>query len=274
MNIESDVFEFNNSILDLFCLNSAKAWAIYDSRQFSLMAGVNVEEQRQVASLSKIMTCLVVCQIIEEKRINPQDYLTVSEEAANVKGTSAKLQPFDELRIIDLLYGLMLPSGNDAAVALGEHFGSLVGERKGLKTFLKLMNYFAKKLNLDNTYFHNPHGLTANQNYSSARDISALASYSMSYPLVRKIVRTKEYEVTIFNQETGLRSQIWQNTNKIINNEIDGIKTGTTKGAGKCLCVRVNKHYIITVLGCDQDYHRWVDTKILAKTLYLFNEDL
>ena len=108
---------------------TAKSWSISDGRTGEILFGKCENDRREIASLTKIMTCFVVIQIIRKIRLNAQrTYLQVSKNAATVGGTSAKLRTGDVLSVWDLLHGLMLPSGNDAAITLAEHFGQYLFE--------------------------------------------------------------------------------------------------------------------------------------------------
>ena len=108
---------------------TAKSWSISDGRTGEILFGKCENDRREIASLTKIMTCFVVIQIVRKIRLNAQrTFLQVSKNAATVGGTSAKLRTGDVLSVWDLLHGLMLPSGNDAAITLAEHFGQYLFE--------------------------------------------------------------------------------------------------------------------------------------------------
>lgn len=154
-----------------------------------------------MASLTKIMTCLVVCQRIERNLLDPNLIVTINSRASSMVGTSSSLRIGDRLKVIDLLYGMMLPSGNDAAFALAEVIGresffksveyrNLILENSyyvkkckpevAVRYFLRIMNKLAKKLNLKNAYFSNPHGLSKKTNQISTDDMCILVDFAVT----------------------------------------------------------------------------------------------
>jgi D-alanyl-D-alanine carboxypeptidase (penicillin-binding protein 5/6) len=170
-------------------------------------------------------------------------------------GTSACLCPSDVLPLLDLLYGLMLPSGNDAATALAEYFGRLLHRElledqpasscpppkpTFVKYFLGEVNGLARELGLSDSRITNPHGLMSKLNYSSARDVALLSAIAMRNTLFRTIVGTEMHSCRIYNQTSGLHRQIsWINTNKLLGiKPFFGIKTGVTPSAGPCFAAQ------------------------------------
>ena len=144
-----------------------------------------------------MMTCYVVHRYITQGVIEWDSEVRVSKYAADIKGTSANLQPGDFLCVMDLMYGMMLPSGNDAAQVLAEFVGKRIHSGTGnsfafINTFVAEMNRFAKHMQLTDTIYVNAHGLRAG-NKSSAQDLSLLASYMMSEPELEEICNTKSY---------------------------------------------------------------------------------
>ncbi len=170
-----------------------------------------------IASTTKIMTALVVCE-----QCNVLDRMRIPKEAVGIEGSSLYLREGEVLTVQELLYGLMLQSGNDAAVALAIYCG---GTMEG---FVQLMNDKAASLGLTNTHFENPHGLDSPGHFSSARDLAVLASYAMENPIFAKIVSTK----TVRIGERSLR-----NHNKLLwrVDGAEGVKTGYTIAAGRIL---------------------------------------
>lgn len=208
------------------------------------------------------MTLYAVLTIIDRISLDSNDiFLTVTREAANIGGTSAELRQGDILSIEDLFYGLMLPSGNDASYTLGEYFGVfLYLEEKGqtykinelgeidikkdfpsikdpMRFFLSEMNQIARELNMNQTNFNNVHGMSMKINISSAFDMGLLTCEAIKHPVLRKICKTKGYYSRIWNNYTGYRENYWENTNKLLDNGFEGVKTGITPNAGGCLAV-------------------------------------
>ena len=173
------------------------------------------------------------------------------------------LKAGDKITILDLLYGLMLRSGNDAAVALAEYAG---GDIPG---FAKLMNSKASELGLANTHFETPHGLDSDEHYTTAYELALLSNYALENTTFAKIVGTKNYTITINGYPKALN-----NTNELLGNMdgIYGIKTGFTNGANRCLvtaCKRNNMDIICVVLGADTKKLRTLDSIKLIN--YVFN---
>ena len=173
------------------------------------------------------------------------------------------LKTGDKITILDLLYGLMLRSGNDAAVALAEYAG---GDING---FAELMNAKALELGLTNTHFETPHGLDSNEHYTTAYELALLSNYALNNPTFAKIVGTKNYTITINSSPKDL-----SNTNELLGNMqgVYGIKTGFTNGANRCLvtaCKRNNMDIICVVLGADTKKFRTIDSIKLIN--YVFN---
>lgn len=246
---------------------TCEAWSIYDPVTKTFLAGKNDRQQREIASISKIMTCIVCLEIAEEQEISLESIVSVPEEAAKIRGTSANLEEFDELTIYELLLGLMLPSGNDSAVALALYFGSFYMEDEPMQGFLKVMNYMAEYLELTCTSFQNPHGLSAKPNFSSANDVNIMAAYALKNQVFKEIVGMQTAEVNIYNPLFGYRKKIWKNTNLLLGRGFDGAKTGTTDKAGACLCATIDDPitpFIITILKSRNTDERWEDTKKLS----------
>jgi D-alanyl-D-alanine carboxypeptidase len=177
----------------------------------------------RIASLTKIMTAIVA---IEHGDLS--DIVKTSRRAAGKEGSSIYLRVGDEMSLHHLLYGLMLRSGNDAAVAIAEHVG---GSEEG---FVHLMNEKARELGLTNTHFMNPHGLDHDDHYSSANDLARLTAYALRNPVFREIVKTRVKKVPNPNAEWD---HVWTNKNKMLlmYEGADGVKTGYTKLARRCL---------------------------------------
>ncbi len=196
----------------------------------------NADKKRYPASTTKIMTCIIALEKCE-----PDELVTVSKRACNLSERNSKmgLRAGEEFRLIDLLYGLMLPSGNDAAIAVAEHIGG------SIKGFADLMNEKAKLLGMDGTHYVNPHGLHNAEHYTTARDMAVLAAYAMENETFRAIVCTTELTV----KSSAGRELTLQSSNRLLRDvkvssykpysclypDAIGIKTGDTHLAGKCL---------------------------------------
>ncbi len=175
------------------------------------------DQRSLIASTTKIMTALIVCE-----QCNVLDRMRIPKEAVGIEGSSMYLQEGEVLTLQELLYGLMLSSGNDAAVALAIYCGGTV------EGFAEMMNDKARILGLDGTHFENPNGLDSPGHYSTAEDLGKLAAYAMENPVFYKTVSTK-------NVRVGQR--YLTNHNKLLwrVEGADGVKTGYTKAAGRIL---------------------------------------
>lgn len=179
------------------------------------------------------------------KNCNLEETVEVSKKAANTGGSRLGLKTGDKISIKDLLYGLMLRSGNDAAVALAEVCaGSIVD-------FSNLMNKKAKWIRSCNTHFESPHGLDSDGHYTTAYELALLSDYALKNKTFLQIVGTYNYTISINGHPKSLT-----NTNELLGNlnGVYGIKTGFTNGANRCLvtaCKRNDMDIICVVLGCD-----------------------
>lgn len=177
----------------------------------------NADARSLIASTTKIMTALVVC-----RQCNVSDRVRVMPEAVGIEGSSMYLQAGEILTVRELLYGMMLHSGNDAAVALAIYCGGTV------EGFAALMNDEARRLGLTQTHFVNPNGLDSLEHYSTARDLARLAAYAMDDPVFAEIVGAKSVRVG---------ERYLTNHNKLLwrMEGAEGVKTGYTKAAGRIL---------------------------------------
>lgn len=207
----------------------------------------NAEEKMRIASLTKIMTAIVA---IESG--NLRDIVRVPDSAVGVEGSSIYLKKGERLSLEDLLYGLMLRSGNDAAVAIAEHVGG------SLDGFVHMMNEKAAMIGMTNTHFMNPHGLDdSNQHYSTARDMAILSAYALKNPEFQKIVATRVKSIPWEGEEWGRRLL---NKNKMLTlyKGADGIKTGYTRLAKRCLAssaTRDGRQLAVVTLNAPDDWN-------------------
>ena len=204
-----------------------------------VLYGKNIDVRLPMASTTKAMTALVVIE-----NSNMEDIVTITQKAVGVEGSSIYLKEGEKLSVKELLYGLMLRSGNDAATALAIYTG------KNVENFVEMMNQKAVSLNLKNTHFENPHGLHNNNHYTSSYDLAVIACEAMKNPIFKEIVGTKKITISGNDYDRYL-----YNKNKILINDDGGtgIKTGYTKNAGRCLIAssqRNGMEVVSIVLNC------------------------
>lgn len=202
---------------------SAKAAALIDVESGRILYHVNGDIRMRIASLTKIMTAIVA---IEHGTLS--DKVKVSKRAFGKEGSSLYLKLGEEMSLQDMLYGMMLQSGNDAATAVAEHVG---GSEEG---FVLMMNRKAELLGLEQTHFKNPHGLDEDDHYSTANDLAKLTAYALKNPVFRSIVKTEVKTAPNPNDSWDYK---WRNKNKMLHmyEGADGVKTGYTKKALRCL---------------------------------------
>ena len=244
----SPLVETSTSISNIPIINS-KAAIIYERLTGSILFGKNENEKRKMASTTKIMTAIIVIE-----NCNLDDIITISSEAAGTGGSRLGLKTNDKISIRDLLYGLMLCSGNDAAVALAEHVGS------NLEGFASLMNKKCDLLGLTSTRFVTPHGLDNDDHYTTAYELAVITNYALKNEIFCNYVATKTYTISINGH-----SKILYNTNELLGNfnGVYGVKTGFTNGANRCLVTAVkrdNMDLICIVLGADTKKDRTQDS--------------
>ncbi len=217
----------------LFCTEvygvttSAQSAILMDTDSQRILYAQNIHEVRSVASISKIMTAVLA---VESGRLD--DIVTVGEEIDKSYGSGIYIQKGEKISLRDLVYGLMLRSGNDASYAIAEYLGK--------DKFVDQMNEKAKEIGMIETTFHNPNGLDEEEgNYSSAYDMAILTSYAMSLPEYRTIVSTRTHQV-----KTNKNSYYWINKNKLLfqYEYTTGGKTGFTKKARRTLVSTASKN--------------------------------
>ena len=202
--------------------DTAKSSIVMDLDSGRVLYENNADEEKLIASITKIMTCIIA---IEEGNLDKE--VEASDEILKMYGTSIYLEVGEKMKLIDLLYGLMLRSGNDASVVIAKEIAGT--EEK----FVELMNEKAKEIGMTNTTFSNPHGLDEEtKNYSTARDMAKLSRYAYNNKTYRKIIGTEEYRV-----KTDNKSYLWYNRMKLLGDYkyCTGGKNGYTPSAGKTL---------------------------------------
>jgi D-alanyl-D-alanine carboxypeptidase len=246
---------------------SAKSWIAIDCSSGVQIDGNNSEEQREIASLTKILTCVVCIQEVFRLKKNFDEFVEVSLNASSMDGTTAGLAKGESLKIWDLLHALMLPSGNDAAVALAEYFGGFINPSAPVVAFLARMNAVCRQLKIIDSVFRNPHGMSTSINLSSARSVAIIAVYAMKIPIFAKIVSTYSYSCNVYTKD-GSRKVTWINTNRLLRKGFCGVKTGYTPAAGPCLCSYIeqrNKKLMIVMLSSKSMQSRWAEASKLWK---------
>lgn len=239
---------------------SATSTYLVDMDTGNVLADINGEKPLPMASTTKIMTALIAIQTG-----NLNEPITVKQDAIDrilAGGSGAGLVLGDTLTLKDLLYGLLLPSGDDAAFTIADALGGTSNN------FVQRMNLFAYHLHLFQTHYSNPDGLTLdnnNEHYTTTADLVRLARYAMTIPLFAQIVQTQNYTVPSTTQHHGYT---WNNTNKLLVSYMGmiGIKTGFTYAAGYCLvfaATRDNYHIIGAVLHSTTEDQRAIDVKAL-----------
>ena len=203
----------------------------------------NADERRPIASTTKIVTAITVIENVSDL----EKEVEIPDEAVGVEGSSVYLEKGEKLRYIDLLYGLMLRSGNDCAVALA------CAVSGSTEDFCTLMNMTARKAGARFSHFANPHGLPDDDHYSTARDVALISAYAMKNETFAKIVGTKKYDGCPYADRGYNRSMTNKNKMLSLFDGATGIKTGYTKKAGRCLVSSAEREgvsLVCVVLDC------------------------
>ncbi|MAT68652.1 MAG: hypothetical protein CMJ58_03935 [Planctomycetaceae bacterium] len=253
---------------------TCKAWSILDADTGERLFGDNDDAPLDMASTTKIMTAYVVINYAADHPDVLEETITFSQRADDVIGSSSELKAGEKTTVGELLYGLLLPSGNDASVALAEHFGKRVAPADGdggdaYEQFVAAMNAAADELGLQHSHFENTHGLTAKEHKASAADLAELARRALQLPLFAKIVSTRQHGATVEGPGGYHRNVVWKNTNRLLPTAgYFGVKTGTTSAAGACLvsgCERDGRRLIMAVLGAAASDSRYADSRNLYR---------
>ena len=219
---------------------SARKACVLDAVSGRMLFEKASDDRSLIASTTKIMTALIICE-----QCNVLDRMRIPKEAVGIEGSSMYLKEGEVLTLQELLYGLMLSSGNDAAVALAIYCGGTV------EGFVELMNDKARSLGLKNTHFMNPNGLDAPDHYSTAKDLAKLSAYSMKNPVFYRTVSAKSIRAG---------ERYLTNHNKLLwrLDGADGVKTGYTKAAGRILvssATRDNRRLIAVTIDDPDDWN-------------------
>lgn len=247
----------NAKTAESFTINSRHA-VVYDRTSKTAIWGKDETREVPMASTTKIMTAIVMLENVT----NLSEKVTVEKKAAGIGGSRLGLKTGDEITYEDLLYGLLLCSGNDAATQIAISVGGSVEE------FAEMMNGKAEELGLEHSHFVTPHGLDNADHYTTAYELAVMADYALDIEKFAKVVSTKSYTVTI----NGYPKTI-SNTNELLGylEGVNGVKTGFTNGAGRCLVTSVSRNYfniIVVVLGADTKKIRTSDSIKLIEYTY------
>lgn len=221
--------------------SSAKAMCVMESSSKRVLKSKNMSAKLAMASTTKIMTAITALENCPDL----DQVFEISPKAVGVPGTSLYLRKGEKFSTRQLLYGLMLVSGNDASVAIGEHVSG------SLEEFVKLMNQTAIKIGATNSHFDNTHGLDSKTHYTTAYDLALITSYAMQNNTFKEIVSTKNTKITNSDGKT----RYLKNKNKLLNSfeGCNGVKTGFTDDAGRCLVSSAEKdgmNVVCVVLNC------------------------
>lgn len=225
----------------------AKAWILMDHVSGQVLAGENIDQPLEPASITKVMTSYVVAAEMAAGRVKADDLVRISENAwrsggAGTDGSYSALAVNSQVKLDDVLHGLVIQSGNDAAIALAEHVGGSEA------AFVDMMNSYAAKLGMANSRFENAHGLSAPGHVMTARDIAILSRALISqFPEHYALYKIKEFSYGGI-QQWNRNGLLWKDAS------VDGLKTGHTSAAGYCLAAsaqRGDQRLVSVVLGID-----------------------
>ena len=222
---------------------------LYDVTYDKILYEKNINEKIPNASTTKILTAIVAYE-----NSNMDDIVEISTKAASIGGSKINLRKGDKVKMDSLMKGLLMSSGNDAAIAIAEHVGGSVQE------FCDLMNKKAVELGAQNTNFTTPHGLDNDEHYTTLNDLLIFSKYFMEIPYLREIANTEKTIIEINNYEKELRST---NEMLFLYDGVNGIKTGYTSKAGRCLITSIesgDRTLITMVLGCETKRQRTEET--------------
>lgn len=233
--VEEDTLNLTENAKSAIMIEASTGKVIYEK---------NADERLAMASMTKMMTLLLIMENIENGNLTWDEKVTTSENAASMGGSQIFLEPGEEMSVEDLVKGICIGSGNDAAVSMAERIGGTE------ESFVKMMNEKASALGLENTKFQNACGLDINDHYSSARDMAIIAKELVKYDKILKYTSTYE---DYLRKDTD--NSFWLvNTNKLVRyyQGVDGLKTGYTGEAGYCITTtakRNNMRLITVVMG-------------------------
>lgn len=229
---------------------TAPSAVVIDFDTGRVLYGKNETEKRKMASLTKIITSILLVETCQMDEL-----IEVPPEATWIGGSTVGLKKGDKVSAKSLLYGMLLPSGNDCAYTVGLHIGGTI------ENFAKMMTKKVKELGIEDTSFANPHGLDHEEHYSSAKSLALITRYALKNKYINEAVKTKSITINF-----GSFSKLLNNTNALLRTYpyADGVKTGFTNGANRCLvasATKDNQRYIAVVLGAETTQIRFGDAK-------------
>ena len=266
---------------------TAAGWAIADADSGQVLWHSQGDVPRDMASTTKILCALVVLNLAVKDPSVLDEIVTISDIADRTPGSTADVRAGEKIPVRELLFGLLLPSGNDAARAFAEHFGPRLAPPEEYASgsdpsdpaerFVAEMNRTAKRMSLT-ARFRNPHGLTAEGHKASPIDLIQIARAALEHELFRDVIHTRLHGYTVTGPGGYQRNCRWENTNKLLGIEgYAGVKTGTTDAAGACLVSLAeappqfkqgpiaDRKLIIALLGATSSDGRYTDTRNLFR---------
>lgn len=235
--------------------STAYSYVLMDQDTGRVLESKNKDTPMLIASITKIMTCILAIE-----NGNLDEIVIVDDSISKSYGSGIYISIGEEIKLIDLLYGLMLRSGNDAAIMISTHISGSEEE------FVKLMNKKAKEIGMKNTIFYNSSGLDNNTrgNLSTSYDMALLTKYAMQNDTYKEIVKTKKYTV-----KTNLKTYVWHNKNKLLSYDyVTGGKTGYTEKAKRTLVSTATKNNINLIVVTIKDSDDWNTHKTLYKKIF------
>ncbi len=236
---------------------SADSYIVMDQNSGRVLKGNNYNEESLIASITKIMTAIIVIENVHDLKSE----ITVSEDVLKAFGSAIYIEVGEKISIENLLYGLMLRSGNDAAIVLAQEVAG------SMEKFVELMNEKVEELNLENTIFHNNHGLEMDgkENISTAYDMAIITKYAMNNDTFKRISGTKEITV-----KSDVKTYSWTNKNRILHTEdyITGGKTGYTMKANRTLVTTSYKDNIELIVVTLNDGNDFENHKALHNEIF------
>lgn len=241
---------------EVYAMQSGSSQIVIEAESGRVLSSYNKDMRLEMASTTKIATAIVA---IENSSVD--EVVEITRDMAGIEGSSLYLKVGEKWTVRDLLYGLMLQSGNDAATAIAIACGGSV------EGFVAMMNDFAQKLGLENTHFDNPHGLHSSDHYTSAHDLARITAYALEDPLFAKIVSSKSYLVESDDYPDG---RYIYNKNKLLSSfeGANGVKTGYTTDSGRCFvgaAERNGMQLVSVVINCPD---MWERTKALLSDAF------
>ncbi|RUR40968.1 D-alanyl-D-alanine carboxypeptidase family protein [Vreelandella populi] len=244
---------------------AASSWILMDANSGRILAEHNSDERLAPASLTKLMTAYLVERELDRDTIKLEDLVNISETAWRTGGSKMFIEVGNQVRVDDLLHGIIIVSGNDASVAMAEHLAG------GEAPFADLMNQHAARLGMENTHFENATGLPGENHYSTARDMALLSRHIINdYPEHYAIYSQRHFSYGGIDQPNRNRL-LWRDPS------VDGLKTGWTDAAGYCLvssAERDGMRLISVVMGTNSEEARAQETQKLLSYGFRFYETM